>query len=87
VGGLGPPELIEYLRPPIDGGLWAGLKKPLADRPAIRARIHAVVHIKHITGYRQYLAIADGCRNLARDLGCRLIEVELFWRGADVLAD
>jgi hypothetical protein len=83
VGRLGPPELIEFIHPPIDGGLWAGLNGPLARRPAIRARTHGVRRINQITTYTQYLEIIEGCRELARELGCRLIEVEQFWQGAD----
>jgi len=83
VGRLGPPELIEFIHPPIDGGLWTGLEGPLARRPAIRARTHGVRRIKQITTYPQYLDIIDGCLELARELGCRLIEVEQFWQGAE----
>jgi hypothetical protein len=83
VGGLGPPELVEYAHPPIDGGLWRGLERSLAARPAVRARTHRVTRINQITEYAVYLDIIDGCRELARDLGCRLIEVEQFWQGAD----
>ena len=63
--------------------LWTGLERPLATRPEIRGRTHRVVRINQITSYRQYLEIIDGCRDLARELGCRLIEVEQFWQGAD----
>lgn len=80
VGGLGPKELIEFLHPPIDGGLWVGVEKVLADRPAIRARTHGVTRIKEIRTYTQYLDIVAGFRELAHAIGCRLIEVEQFWK-------
>jgi hypothetical protein len=46
-----------------------------------------LVTINRITAYAMYLDMIDGCRDLARDLGCRLIEVEQFWQGADGPAD
>jgi hypothetical protein len=87
VGGLGLPELIGHIHPPIDGGLWQGLERTLLARPAIRARTHRVTRINQINDYAVYLGIIDGCRDLARELGCRLIEVEQFWQGADTPHD
>jgi hypothetical protein len=84
VGGLGPQELVEHIHPPIDGGLWAGLEAPLRSRPAIRARTHSVQRINQITDYAKYSTIIEGCRDLASELGCLLIEVEQFWAGADL---
>jgi hypothetical protein len=86
VGGLGPPELVAYLHPPIDGGLWLGLEVPLRSRPAIRLRTHSVQRINQITEYPQYATIIEGCRALATEVGCLLIEVEQFWAGADAPA-
>jgi hypothetical protein len=83
VGGLGPPELVRHLHPPIDGGLWSGLEAPLRSRPAIRARTHFVERINQIIDYAQYSTIIDSCRDLAAELDCLLIEVEQFWAGAD----
>jgi len=82
VGGLGPPELIARLHPPIDGGLWRGLETPLKSRPAIRERTHCVQRISQIVDYGTYSTIVGGCRDLASELGCHLIEVEQFWAGA-----
>jgi hypothetical protein len=87
VGGLGPPELVRHLHPPIDGGLWSGLEAPLRGRPTIRVRTHSVNRINQITNYDQYSNIIDGCRELANVLDCLLIEVEQFWAGGDVLHD
>lgn len=84
VGGLGPPGLVAHLHPPIDAGLWSGLEAPLRSRPAIRVRTHSVRRINQITDYPRYSAIIEGCRELATELGCLLIEVEQFWAGGDV---
>jgi hypothetical protein len=83
VGGLGPPELVAHLHPPIDGGLWSGLELPLRSRPTIRVHTHSVQRINQITDYVQYSTIIEGCRALAAELDCLLIEVEQFWAGAD----
>jgi hypothetical protein len=83
VGGLGPPELVAQIHPPIDGGLWRGLETPLKSRPAIRQRTHCVQRINQIVEYATYSTIVGGCRDLASELGCDLIEVEQFWGGAD----
>jgi hypothetical protein len=83
IGGLGPPELVAHLHPPIDGGLWSGLEAPLRHHQAIRMRTHSVQRINQITDYDKYSTIIEGCRALAVELGCFLIELEQFWAGAD----
>ena len=64
VGGLGQPELVCILHPPIDGGLWSGLEAPLQGHPAIRVRTHSVQRINQIIDYVQYATIIEGCRAL-----------------------
>ena len=87
VGDLGRPGLRDLLHPPIDGGLWAGLRrwavKPGSpERGEILARTHAVESIAAIQDYEaHYEVIIEGCRDVARIVGCRLIEVEQFWEG------
>jgi hypothetical protein len=79
---LGPRELVSQIHPPIDGGLWRGLEVPLKGRPTIRERTHVVQRINQIVDYETYSTIVSGCRDLAKELGCQLIEVEQFWGGA-----
>jgi hypothetical protein len=83
VGGLGPPGLAQLLHPPIDGGLWSGLKRRFADRADLLAKTHVVTQIKAIRDYPTYDTIMAGCQEAADDLGCLLIEVEQLWEGAD----
>jgi hypothetical protein len=83
VGGLGRPGLAQLLHPPIDAGLWSGLKRRFADRADLLAKTHAVTQIKAIRDYATYDTIMTGCRAAADDLGCLLIEVEQLWEGAD----
>src|SRR5262245_1023190 len=37
IGGLGRPGLVPLLHPPIDGGLWSGLRRRFVDCPEILA--------------------------------------------------
>ncbi len=83
VGGLGRPGLAQLLHPPIDAGLWSGLKREFADRPELLAKTHVVTQIKAIRDYATYETIIAGCREAADDLGCLLIELEQLWEGAD----
>jgi hypothetical protein len=83
VGGLGRPELITAIHPPIDGGLWAGLKTRFHDRPEILEKTHAVDRIRKIEDYPTYTTIISGFRAIAEDIGCLLIEVDQFWEGAN----
>jgi hypothetical protein len=83
VGGLGRPGLAQLLHPPIDGGLWSGLKRQFASRADLLAKTHVVTQIKAIRDYPTYDTIMIGCREAAEDLGCLLIEVEQLWEGAD----
>ena len=82
VGGLGRPGLVSAIHPPIDGGLWAGLKKRFPDRPDILAKTHVVDRIRNIEDYSTYTTIISGVRAVAEELGCLLIEVDQFWEGA-----
>jgi hypothetical protein len=83
VGGLGRPGLVTAIHPPIDGGLWAGLKKQFHDRPEILAKTHVVHRIRDIDDYPTYTTIISGFRAIAEELGCLLIEVDQFWEGAN----
>jgi len=81
-GGLGRPGLVEVLHPPIDGGLWSGLRRRFAGNELL-CKTHAVERIKDIQTYTIYQTIQTGCRIAAEQLGCIPIEVEQLWEGAD----
>lgn len=83
VGDLGRPWLVTVIHPPIDGGLWAGLRKRFHDRPEILAKTHVVDRIRNIEDYSTYTTIISGFRVVAEELGCLLIEVDQFWEGAN----
>lgn len=80
----GRSGLADVLHPPIDGGLWLGLRRRFGDRPDILAETHCVERIKDIRDYECYLRIVDGCRMAAAALGCSLIEVEQLWAGTEI---
>jgi hypothetical protein len=84
VGGLGRPGLEPLLHPPIDAGLWSGLRRRFAHRPELLAKTHTVRQIKAIRDYATYETIIEGCREAAALLRCCLIEVEQLWEGADI---
>jgi hypothetical protein len=79
VGGMGRPGLKESLHPPIDAGLWDGLRERFRDRSAILDDVHCVRRIKKIRDYSTYRRLIEGCRLVAAELGCLLIEVEQLW--------
>jgi hypothetical protein len=82
VGGLGRPGLPESLHPPIDGGLWSGLRNRFPGRSDILDLANAVNTIRDIRSIETYLTIVEGFRLAAGELGCLLIEVEQLWDGA-----
>jgi hypothetical protein len=83
VGGLGRPGLVDAIHPPIDGGLWAGIKKHFGEVPAVYNLTHSKTTIGSIDSYVVYSKIIDGFREAARISGCRLIETEQWWQGAE----
>jgi len=83
VGSLGRPGLVTLIHPPIDSGLWTGLKKRFHDRHDLLAKTHVVNRIRDIVDYATYSTIIVGCRAAAEELNCLLIEVEQLWEGAD----
>lgn len=83
VGSQGRHDLIEAIHPPIDGGLWIGLRRHFGDRLDILERSNCVERIKDIVEYDCYERIIDGCRAAANELKCRLIEVEQLWEGTE----
>lgn len=83
IGAQGRHHLVEAIHPPIDAGLWLGLRRRFRDRSDILDRSNCVERIKDITDYECYARIIDGCRVAARELGCKLIEVEQLWAGTE----
>ncbi|MBI3105106.1 MAG: site-specific integrase [Candidatus Rokubacteria bacterium] len=82
IGGMGRPGLKASLHPPIDTGLWDGLRERFRDRTAILDEVQCVRRIKEIGDYSTYRRIIKGCRLAAAELGCLLIELEQLWLGA-----
>jgi hypothetical protein len=76
IGAQGRHHLSEMIHPPIDAGLWEGLKERFSGHEDILAKTHCVTRIKDINEYRCYRTIIDGCRMAAALLNCKLIEVE-----------
>ena len=77
-----PEPSAMRLHPPIDAGLWKGLRKQFKGRPDILDEICCVRRIKAITDYPTYRRIIAGCRTAAQELHCSLIEVEQLWVGS-----
>jgi len=68
---------------PIDGGLWDGIEAEFRERKEITDLTHCVRTIRAIGDYDCYSRIIQGCRIIARERGCKLIEVEQFWDSGD----
>ncbi|MDM4772934.1 hypothetical protein [Solimonas sp. SE-A11] len=82
IGGAGRKGLIALIHPPVDSGLWRGVKthcKEHKDPKPILERTHVVQRISQIQDYETYLIIIEGLRMVAAELGCPLIEVEQLW--------
>jgi hypothetical protein len=81
VGQFGRPQLINYIHPPIDNGLWDGLKPSYRKDKLIAEKIFSKRLIKDIQTYEEYKVIIGGFELIAEKQGCFLIEVEQFWEG------
>lgn len=85
LAGDGRPGLPSLIHPPIDAGLWAGIKRRFPREARLNALMHPhdgtkkITTISGIMRYDHYLRIIEGCRWIAQDQECRLIEVEQFW--------
>jgi hypothetical protein len=84
VGREGRAQLDEAIHPPIDAGLWLGLRRRFRDHPSILSESNCVERIKDIADYECYSRVVAGCRAAAKELGCKLIEVEQLWAGTDI---
>ena len=84
IGGDGRPNLSAQLHPPIDRGLWDGLRRRFGRGSDVTKCSHCVTRIKDIETQECYDRIIAGCRLAADALGCKLIEVEQLWTGTDL---
>jgi hypothetical protein len=84
VGDGGRPGLRCCLHPPIDGGLWRGIRNRFGEHKEIISRTHYVNTIGAIVTYETYLSIIDGLQLAAKEMGCFLFEVEQLWEGTVV---
>ncbi len=83
VASIGRPGLDEHIHPPIDGGLWDGIKEKYDGNYDIMLKTHSVSRIKDIKSYSQYKVIIDGIELIAMEDKCSLIEVEKLWKGTE----
>jgi hypothetical protein len=83
VGQIGRPGLMDCIHPPIDGGLWDGIKEKYAMNAAIMDKTHKISKIKEIEKYEQYQVILEGIEMVARAENCSLLEVEKLWKGTE----
>src|SRR5262249_23711433 len=79
VGGLGSIQLMPLLHPPLDGGLFRGLRRRFRRHPNVLSEINAFSVITAVSDYPTYERIIGGCRLAAAVEGCLLIELEQFW--------
>lgn len=84
LAGLGRPSLVECIHPPIDNGLWEGIRSEYRHRLDILSKTHIVHKIKDINTYEKYKTIMHGCHLVAEDRGCYLIEIEELWQGTEI---
>jgi hypothetical protein len=80
VSGMGRHGLAECLHPPIDSGLWNGLRQQFSGTcPLIIKRSHAVTTISGIKSLGQYQSLINALRELAQVQQCSLFELEQYW--------
>ncbi len=84
LAGVGRPGLVQCIHPPIDNGLWEGIRSEYGHRPDIISKTHVVNRIKDIDTYDKYRTIISGCQLIAQDRSCHLIEVEQLWQGTEI---
>jgi hypothetical protein len=79
VGDAGRDGIRECLHPPVDSGLWKGIRRQFKGNNDILQKTHCVKGIVNISTYDIYKTIVEGLRLAAIKLGCPLIEVEQLW--------
>jgi hypothetical protein len=83
VSGYGRPELVKWIHPPIDSGLWQGIEEAYKDQKDILTKTHFKTKIKDIVKYDDYRNIIEGMQMIALDHNYLLIEVEELWKGTE----
>jgi hypothetical protein len=83
IGRRGRHHLDYAIHPPLDAGLWLGLRRRFRGRDDILAQTNHVERIKDISTYASYVLIIDGCRAAAKEMQCKLIEVDQLWAGTE----
>lgn len=83
VSGYGRPELVKWIHPPIDSGLWQGIEEAYKEQKDILTKTHSKIKIKDIIEYADYQTIIDGMQMIALDRNYLLIEVEELWKGTE----
>ena len=81
VGQYGRSDLIRFIHPPIDNGLWEGIKETFGDNKSILNKTHSKTKIKDIVNYQDYQTIIDGIEMISQERNWLLIEVEQLWKG------
>jgi hypothetical protein len=84
LAGQGRPGLVEHIHPPLDDGLWRGIKHEYGNVPEIWSKTKKMKPIKSITDYQAYSDILEGCRLIAQRRSILLIEVEELWKGTEL---
>jgi hypothetical protein len=82
IGDGGRVGIRECLHPPIDSGLWKGVKRKFPKQQNILEKSHAVTSISSITTHDIYLKLISGFREASKEMNCSLIEIEQLWEGA-----
>lgn len=85
VGDGGRPGIRDCLHPPIDKGLWDGIKNKFKDDKEILDKTHSKKAIKDISSYNEYMTIIEGIEKACEKLNCSLIEIEQLWEGTKIL--
>ncbi|RDB02996.1 hypothetical protein [Runella aurantiaca] len=80
IAGFGRPDLIKWIHPLVDNGLWEGIEDAYKDRRDILEKTHYRQKVKDIVTYNDYQTIIEGMEIIAQERGYLLIEVEEFWK-------
>ncbi len=83
IGRIGRPNLDSLIHPPIDGGLWDGIKTKYGNYHEIINCTHKVSRILNIESYETYSKILNGIKMIRDMEGWKLIEVEKVWEGTN----
>jgi len=83
VGLFGRPNLVQFIHPPIDKGLWDGIAERFGNDDEIISKTHSKTKIKNIVEYDDYRLIIDGIELIANKENWLLIEVEQLWKGTE----